>query len=113
MIRMEIALLLVLLFVAFNYFTAWKKQTPLHATFAVLLVTAIYHVALDGISVYTVARLDTIPLWINDLVHRFFIGTMILVVYLFYQYISTLVEDETGKPSPRLNAFARIYLMMA
>ena len=26
-----------------------------------------------------------------------FIGTMALVVYLFYQYIAILVQEETGK----------------
>lgn len=30
--------------------------------------------------------------------HRFFVGSMALVLYLFYQYIAILVEEETGKP---------------
>ena len=34
---------------------------------------------------------------LNNLLHRFFIGTMELIVYLFYQYIAVLVREETGK----------------
>lgn len=37
---------------------------------------------------------------------------MVLVVYLFYQYIAILVEEETGKPR-RLDLAARIYLAAA
>lgn len=37
---------------------------------------------------------------------------MILVFFLFYQYIAILVEEETGKPR-RLDLVARIYLVVA
>ena len=40
MLRMEIALILVLIFIAFIYFDASKKNTPLHRTFSVLLVAS-------------------------------------------------------------------------
>lgn len=54
MLRMEIALFLVVAFVAYMYFTAEKEHTALHKTFSVLLV----HLALDGCTVYTVNHLD-------------------------------------------------------
>ena len=50
--------------------------------------------AFDAATIYTVNHLDTVPRLLNDILHRFFIGTMVLVVYLFYQYIAILVEDE-------------------
>ena len=37
---------------------------------------------------------------------------MVLVVYLFFRYISTLVQEETGKPR-RLELAANIYLAAA
>ena len=92
MLRMEIALFLVLAFVACVYFSAGRRTTPLHRTFSVLLVAALAHLALDGITVYTVNHLETVPRLLNDAVHRLFLGSMVLVIYLFYQYIALLVE---------------------
>ena len=112
MLRMEIALFLVLAFVAYIYFSAEKEQAVLHRTFAGLLVTALANMVLDGITVYTVHHLETVPRFLNDAVHRLFLGSMVLVIYLFYQYIAILVEEETGKPR-RLDWPARIFLVIA
>ena len=112
MLRMEIALFMVLAFVACVYFSAGKKNTPLHRTFSVLLVVVLAHLALDGVTVYTVHHLEAVPRFLNDAVHRLFLGSMVLVIYLFYQYIAILVEDETGKPR-RLDWPARIFLAVA
>ena len=112
MLRMEIALFLVLAFVAFIYFSAEKKHSPLHRTFSVLLIVVLFHLVFDGITVYTVNHLETVPRLLNDAFHRLFIGTMILIFYLFYQYIAILAENETGK-ARRLDAPAKIYLVFA
>ena len=112
MLRMEIALFLVLAFVAYIYFSAEKQYTQLHRIFSALLVTALVHLVLDGITVHTVNHLDTVPRLLNDAVHRLFIGSMVLVIYLFYQYIAILVEEETGKPR-RLDRAAKLFLAAA
>ena len=112
MLRMEIALFLVVSFVAYIYFTAEKKWSPLHETFSALLVVVLFHLVFDGITVYTVNHLDTVPRLLNDTFHRLFIGTMILIFFLFYQYIAILVEEETGKPR-RLDKAARVFLVFA
>ena len=112
MLRMEIALFMVLAFVACVYFSAGRKSTPLHRTFSVLLVVVLIHLVLDGVTVYTVHHLEVVPVFLNDAVHRLFLGSMVLVIYLFYQYIAILVEEETGKPR-RLDWPARIFLAVA
>lgn len=112
MIRMEIALFMVLLFMAFFYFSTNIKQSMLHRTFAAILVVVMVHLIFDGLTVYTVNRLSTVSWVLNDWLHRCFIGTMILAMYLFYQYISYLVEEETGNPR-RMDLAARVYLMAA
>ena len=112
MLRMEIALFLVLIFVAYIYFSAEERRGPLHQTFAVLLITALIHLAFDAATIYTVNHLDTIPRLLNDILHRIFMGTMNLVIYLFYRYIAILVEEETGKPR-RLDVVAGIFLIGA
>lgn len=112
MLRMEIALFLVMGFIACVYFSAGRKSTPLHRTFSVLLVVVLIHLFLDGVTVYTVHHLEAVPRFLNDAVHRLFLGSMVLVIYLFYQYIAILVQEETGKPR-RLDTVARIFLILA
>ena len=112
MLRMEIALFLVLAFVAYIYFSADKEKTPLHRVFTILLVTVLVHLVLDAATVYTVNHLDTVPRLLNDTLHRLFIGTMIFVSFLFYQYIAILVEEETGK-ARKLDGAARVCLLIA
>ena len=112
MLRMEIALFMVLAFVACVYFSAGQKNTPLHRTFSALLVVVLIHLALDGVTVYTVHHLEAVPRFLNDAVHRLFLGSMVLVIYLFYQYIAILVEEETGRQR-RLDWTTRIFLAVA
>ncbi len=112
MIRMEIALILVLAFIAYIYFGAERKHTLLHRTFSVLLVALIVNLIFDAATVYTVNHLDTVPALLNAILHRLFIGSMVFVVYLFYQYIAILVEEETGK-ARSLDLAARVFLVVA
>lgn len=109
---MEIALFLVVAFVAYMYFSAEKEQTALHGTFSVLLVAVLVHLALDGATVYTVNHLNTVPELLNGILHRLFLGSMVVVIFLFYQYIAILVQEETGKRR-RLDWPARIFLIVA
>lgn len=97
MLRMEIALFLVMAFVAYMYFAAEKQQTLLHRIFSVLLVVMLIHLVLDGATLYAVCNLDKLPGWITEILHRLFIGTMVFLTYLYYQYIAVLIEMETGK----------------
>ena len=94
---MEIALFLVLGFVAYMYDSAERTRTALHRTFSAPLAATLVHLVFDALTLYTVNHLDSVPKWLNDGLHRLFVGTMVLVVYLFYQYIAILVEEESGK----------------
>ena len=112
MLRMEIALIIILTFVAFIYFSAGRKHSRLHRTFSVLMITVIVNLIFDAATVYTVNHLDTVPLIMNNILHRLFIGTMIFTVYLFYRYIAVLIQEESGQyRSP--DKLALIYLAAA
>ena len=56
MLRMEIALFLVLAFVAYMYFSAEKEHSALHSTFAGLLVTVLVYGYALGAS-FSIARI--------------------------------------------------------
>lgn len=109
MIRMEIALILIMSFVAYMYFSAEKRYSMLHKTFSVLLVVVIIHLSFDAITIYTVNHLDIVPRLLNDVCHRFFVGTMAVVLYLFYQYIAILIEEET-QSSRKFDLAAKLFL---
>ncbi len=112
MLRMEIALFLVTGFIAYMYFTAEKEPSPLHRTFSVLLVAVLVHLALDGGTIYTVNHLETVPPLFNSILHRLFLGSMVLVLYLFYQYIALSVREESAR-SRGLDTAAKIFLLLA
>ena len=84
MIRMEIALILILAFVAGIYFSARRRQTALHKTFSALLIVVIVHLMFDAATIYTVNHLAQVPLVLNDVLHRLFVGTMALVFLSVY-----------------------------
>ena len=97
MARMEIACFVILAFVAMIYFSAGIRTIRLYKTFSALLIIMLINLVFDGITVYTVNRLDTVSLFLNDTLHRIYLGTMVIVVYLFFRYISLLVSEETGR----------------
>ena len=109
MLKMDIALFLVMGFIAYMYFTAEKQHNLLHRIFSVLLVVMLVHPTLDGATVYAVCNLDKLPVWLTEILHRLFIGTMVLMTYLYYQYIAVLIEAKTGKKR-RLDIPALIFL---
>ena len=112
MLRMEIALFLILVLVGYIYFSTERRNTALHQTFSLLLIVLQIHLLFDAATVYTVNHLDPVPAFLNAQLHRAFIGSMVLAVFLFYQYISILVEEETGRPR-RLDRAAKIFLLLA
>ena len=94
------------------YFSAGGQNSPLHRTFSGLLIAVLVHLAFDAATVYTVNHLDTVPVLLNDILHRVFLGPMVLIVYLFYRYIGILAETECGKRPP-LDIPAKAFLALA
>ncbi len=97
MIRMEIACFLVLAFMAIMYFSAEREKTKIHKVFSILLILSMIHLVLDGVTIYTVNHLETVPEWFNNVVHRLFIGTMEAIFYFIYYYVVLLIDDEAGE----------------
>ena len=86
MLRMEIALVLVLGFVAYMYDSAERTRTALHRTFSALLAATLVHLVFDALTLYTVNHLDSVPKWLNDGLHRLYLaiaeaGVLVLPVH--------------------------------
>lgn len=118
MLRMEIACILILMFMAAIYFTASREKNAIHKIFSAILIILSIHLVFDAITVVTVARLDTFPRFWNDTFHRFFLSTMLLTIYLYYRYICEVIKMETGQEhqsgvSIAISRFLDIYLVVA
>ncbi len=97
MIRMEIACFMVLAFMAVLYFVAKREKTKIHNIFSSLLVISMIHLVFDSVSIQTVNNLENVPVLVNDIIHKIFIGTMIIIFYLVYRYIVAMFEDVLGE----------------
>jgi len=111
MLRMEMACFFVIMLMSILYFSAKRKKTKLHMIFSAILVLSMVHLIFDSATIYTVNRLDEIPAWINDVFHRLFIGTMVVLFYLFYRYVVVLIEEESGKKQGLAWLFAGILVV--
>ena len=96
MFRLEFCLLIIISFISYLYISSGENNSPLHKVFSYILAVMFIHLIFDTITIYTVNHLDTVPVILNDIFHRFFIGTMVLETYLFYQYIEKLIEEDSG-----------------
>lgn len=118
MLRMEIACILILMFIASIYFTASREKNAIHKIYSAILIILSIHLVFDAITVVTVARLDTFPRFWNDTFHRCFLSTMLLTIYLYYRYICEVIKMETGQEHQSgiliaISRFLDFYLVVA
>ncbi len=109
MIRMEVACFLVIAFMAILYFSSKRDKTRIHKIFSAVMILSMLHLVFDGITIYTVNHLETVPRWFNDGIHRLFYGTMLVFFYLIYRYVILLVEGEV-KHSLNISPFSTVML---
>ena len=95
MIRMEMACLIITSFIAVTYFSAKRKKSFIHTLFSFLIVTSIINLIFDSITIYTVNHLDFVPHLVNELFHKIFIGSLVIVLFVVYCYILTLTNRES------------------
>ncbi|MBQ8199074.1 MAG: response regulator [Lachnospiraceae bacterium] len=110
MLRMEMACFMVVLFMGILYFAVKHEKTKLHRVFSALLIVSMLHLGFDALTVYTVNHMDVVPVWLNDLAHRLFIGTMVTIFYLVYCYIVILIRDEIGEDIRMLKRSKCLYV---
>lgn len=111
MIRMEIACFFVIMIMSIIYFSAKRKSTKIHTTFSLIMILSMVHLIFDAATVYTVNHMEVVPEWVNEGLHRLFIGTMVILFYLFYRYIVLMIEEETEKKQKFSWLFSSILIM--
>lgn len=92
--RLEACCLIILIVIAFLFFTVKRKPSKMHKYFAHLVVWSIIYMTFDITTVYTVNHLNTVPKWMNRGAHQVFLISLLVIFYLVYQYITGMLEEE-------------------
>ncbi len=95
MIRMELACLIITTFIAVTYFSVKRKKSFVHSLFSLLIVTSIINIVFDTITIYTVNHLELVPPFANEIFHKIFIGTLVIVLFLTFCYIIILTNRDS------------------
>ena len=99
MIKLQVACLVTLLFIAVIYFSVKRKKTYSHRLFSISLGVVVINLIFDIITVYTVNHLGCVSELLNRFCHIIFLGSLIVEVYICFLYSSTLIfpNDEEAK----------------
>lgn len=73
MMKLQICCLIMICFISGIYFSAKRKKSQEHMIFSVLLLSACINLIFDGITVYTVHHLETVPPIWNMVFHKLFL----------------------------------------
>ena len=101
LLRMELGCLAIVIFVAFTYFSSPKKKTFSHRLFAELIIIAVINIIFDCVTVYMVNNLETVNPLANFLCHKVFLGSLVAIVFLIFEYIVTLVFGDDAERTKR------------
>ena len=96
MYKTQIACEIFIFFIGVLYFSSPGQKNQSSKWFSKLLVCTFLQLVFDVLSVYTVNHLDTVSPIVNRIVHIFFMGFMLVIFYIAYKYLETIIEEETG-----------------
>lgn len=96
MYKTQIACEIFIFFIGVLYFSTPGQKNQSSKWFSKLLVCTFLQLVFDVLSVYTVNHLDTVSPIVNRIVHIFFMGFMLVIFYIAYKYLETIIEEETG-----------------
>lgn len=91
-IRLQIMSALLLAEVLFLFTRGGRLKLRSMSVFFILLVMSLINVFLDMGTVYTITHMDTVPAWINRILHALFIGTLDMLAYCEFQYVLALIR---------------------
>ncbi len=96
MYKTQLACIVVITFIGILYFMSTKPNTKSSKWFFALLNSCFLQLWFDVASVYTVNHLETVNPILNRVVHIFYMGLMLLIFYVAYKYLESIVEEEIG-----------------
>lgn len=92
--RLQIGCLVVILYIAFNYFKTSHYEGRKHkiTLFDILLVIVIISLFFDALTAYTVNHLELVPPFINKAAHMCFLLSIDIVIFTMFLYMLQITE---------------------
>lgn len=101
--RLQLACIAMNVFIAVIYFSVRRTRTKGHVLYSIILFLSVFHLSFDTITVYTVNHMDEVPAMVNEVCHRIFIGSMVILLYLMFRYIIELINrSRENDKNPRI-----------
>lgn len=93
-VRLQIASLVFLIIILFNYIRT--NKLPLLSTkfFSLFLISSTVNLFADIATVYTITHMDSVPVWLNRMVHQVFILSLNLGIVGLFFYVSVLGKNQ-------------------
>ena len=87
MFKTQLICLIIVFFIGLYYFFSERKRSRTHRWYSALLIVSLFQLLFDVLSVYTVNHLETVPAWLNRLVHQLFMSLMLSIFFVVYKYL--------------------------
>ncbi len=99
--KQQIVCLIIMLFIS-AFFFASDRKADTAKRYGALLKVSIFQLICDIVSVYTVNHLETVPAFVNRIVHVFYMGFMLYLFVVMYRYLIALIEEGRGEAVPKV-----------
>lgn len=97
MVKSQIMLLILLLFISYLYFSGSRRKNLSHRLFSEMLIFGVINLIFDAVTVYTVNHLGSVSSLLNRLCHDIFIGSLLIFLFVTFQYIYNMIPIEEKK----------------
>lgn len=92
--RFQIAGMVILLILIVDFYKTPHLKMLSARFFQLLMLATGINLTLDLISVYTVNHQDLVPVWMNRTFHQMFIASIVIVLYMYFQYFLILSHEQ-------------------
>ncbi len=101
MYKNQISCAIIIFIIGVLYFFSSNRTSKSSKWFSVLLSCSFVQLIFDIFSVYTVNHLDTVSPILNRIVHIIFMGLLLIIFFLVYKYLESIIEEELGEKIKR------------
>ncbi len=91
MVTLQIGCLIITGFIMVLYFSTKRVGTSSHRVYCALLILSVFYLIFDRITVYTVNHLESTAPFLNQVMHRFFLMSLLGCVYLIFRYVLLMI----------------------
>ena len=108
-LRLQLASVIITLFIALDYLSAKRRKTKTHISFSAMLGATILNLVVDyALVLYYVVKDE----W-SDILTRFYLITLCLLLVLVRDYISFSVREVGGKTYISTAAIGTVFIFVA